>query len=145
MPMPGDTPIPVSRFSLSLAEESLRGGQIEAGQRRSADGRHRAEFHDSGYPEPLHRADGLHTDGLADVKVFLARSRLVDYDLVLLRPCAVDERQWVEGRIAPGDAEPEIRGAAVDDRLAVVADQLSLAVDTAVRDADIRKGADLLQ
>ena len=69
-----------------LAEESLRGGQIEAGQRRSADGRHRAEFHDSGYPEPLHRADGLHTDGLADAKVLLARSRLVDYDLVLLRP-----------------------------------------------------------
>ena len=38
-------------------------------------------------------------------------------------PGALDERQRIEARVAVGDREAEVRRAAVDDRLAVVADQ----------------------
>ena len=73
-----------------FAEKPLCRGQIEAGQRCAADGRHGPELHDSGEPQLLDGADCLHPDDLADAKVLFTRGRLIDHDLVFLRPCAVD-------------------------------------------------------
>ena len=55
------------------------------------------------------------------------------------RPVALDERERVEDGVAVGDREAEVRRAAVDDRLAVVADELRFAVDAALGRADIRR------
>ena len=128
-----------------LAKELLCGGQREAGKSGAADRSDRAELHNPRDAQLLNRSDGLHADCLADLEVFLAGGGLVDHDLSPLRPGAADQGEGVEGRIAPGDAEAEVGRAAVDDRLAVFADQLSLAVDAAVREADVRQGADLLE
>src|SRR5712691_1457142 len=129
----------------ALAKELLCGGKREAGKSGAADRPDRAELHDSRHVQLLNRPDGLDTDQLADLEVFFAGRGLVDHDLFALRPCARDQREWVEGRVTPGDAEAEIRRAAVDDRLAIFADQLSLAVDAPVGEADVWKGADLLE
>ena len=48
----------------------------------------------------------------------------------------VDERERVEDGVAVGDREAEVRRAAVDDRLAVVADELRVAVDAALGRGD---------
>ena len=76
-------------------------------------------------------------------EVLLAGSRLVDHDLARLRPRPLDERQRVERRVALRDAEAEIRRAAVHDHLAVVSDELRLAVDASLRLRDARHGAHL--
>src|SRR5206468_394336 len=77
--------------------------------------------------------------------VLLGGGRLVDDDLVSLRPTAGDKLERIEPGLAPGDAEAKVRCAAVDDRLAVLADQLRLAVDAAVGFGDVGQGANLLQ
>ena len=93
----------------------------------------------------LNRADRLDADDLTDPEVLLAGRRLVDDDLACLGPGPTDERQRIERRIAPGDAEAEIRRSAVDDRLAVLPDQLGLAVDAAVGLADVGERSHLLE
>ena len=124
-----------------LVEQPLRGLEVEAGERGAADRGDRAELDETRDAEPLDRADALHADRVADLVVLLAGRRLVDHDLVRLRPGALDERERVEARVAVRDAEAEVRRAAVDDRLAVVADQRRGAVDAALglRDAVDRR------
>ena len=54
-----------------------------------------------------------------------------------------DERERIEAGVAVGDAEAEVRRAAVDDRLAVVPDQLRLAVDAPLGRFDVGQAANL--
>ena len=83
--------------------------------------------------ELLDRPLGLDADRLADLEVLLGGRLLVDHDLVRPRPRALDERERVEGRVGVRDREAEVRRAAEDDRLAVVADELGrVGVDAAL-------------
>ena len=68
-----------------LVEQPLRGREVEAGERRAADRRDRAEPDDPGDPQLLDGALGLDADRLADLEVLLVRGRLVDDDLVRRR------------------------------------------------------------
>jgi hypothetical protein len=65
--------------------------------------------------------------------------RLVDHDLIGLRPGARDQLERIEARSAVRDAEAEVRRPTVDDRLAILADQVRLAVDLSLGLADFRK------
>ena len=126
-----------------LGEEALRSRQVEARERRAADRGHRAEFDDARDPQTLSRPVGLRTDLLSELEVLLAGRRLVDHDLAGAGPVAVDQFQRVEPRIAVRDAEAKVRSAAIHDRLAVVADQLSLAVDARLGGRDAGEGPHL--
>src|SRR5215218_8492385 len=75
----------------------------------------------------------------AESQVLLLRRRLVHDELAVLRPGAADKRKRIEGRIAGRDAETEVRSAPVHDRLAVVADELRLPVNTPLGFRDRRK------
>ena len=92
-----------------LLEEALRGGQVEAGERRSTDREARAEL-DDGRDAFAVRAFRLHADRLADLEVLLARGLLVHHDLVAAGPLAFDQGERVEDRIAVRDREA--RGSA---------------------------------
>ena len=74
-----------------LVEDALRRREVEARQRGAADGRNRAELDDSGDVEVLNRAGTLDADGVADLEVLLVGGRLVDDDLAVSRPGALDE------------------------------------------------------
>ena len=115
-----------------LVEQPLRGRDVEARERRPSDRGDGAELDQPGDVQPDDRPFRLHPDLVADAEVLLLRRRLVDHHLLSLRPRAVDERQRVEARGAVRDREPEVGGAAEDDRLAVRADQVRLAVDPAL-------------
>src|SRR5205823_12799920 len=98
--------------------------KIEAGQRGSSDRRDVAELDDARDPQVPHWSFRLDADRLADGEMLLVCHRLVDHDLVAVWPVSIDERERVERGVAPGDAEAEVRRSAVDNRLAVLADQL---------------------
>ena len=119
-----------------LVEEPLRRRQVEAGERRAAERRGRAERDEPGDLQLLHRALRLDADRVADVEVLLVGGALVDHDLVAVRPRACVEPQHVEGRLRVRDAEAEVRRAAEDDRLALRGRQLRLAVDAALDRGD---------
>ena len=121
----------------ALAEQLLRGREVETGERRPADGRHRAEADEAREPEHLGRAICLDPDPLAEPHVLLVRGRLVDDHFAGARPGALDERERVEARRPRGDAEAEVGRTAVHDRLAVLADQLRLAVHAALGGFDV--------
>ena len=114
-----------------LVEDLLRRRQVEARKRGAADRRDRAEPEDAGDAQTLDRPVALHADRLADREVLLVGGGLVDRHLAGPGPLALDEGQRVEDRVAVGDREAEVGRTAVDDRLAVVPDQLRLAVDAA--------------
>src|SRR5581483_59313 len=128
-----------------LVEEALRRRQVEARERRTADRGDAAEPDDPRDLQLLHRALTLHTDGLTDGEMLLLRHRGVDHDLVGPGPRAGDERQRVEPGRAARDRKAEVGGAAVGDRLPVVADHVRLAVHARLRLGDVGKAADLRQ
>ena len=70
---------------------------------------------------------------------FLSAVALSIDDLVRARPGAVDERERVEVGPRRVDGEAEVRGAAEDDHLAVLPDQVRLAADAADRVGDVRQ------
>ena len=117
-----------------LPLKALSRRQVEARERRAADREPRRELHDPGELQPLDWSLGLDADHLADLEVLLGGGLLVDDDLVRARPATFDEREWVERRVGIRDREAEVGRASVDDRLAVVADQLRrLGVDGTLR------------
>ena len=142
---PGSAATAISSSLPCLVEDLLSRGQVEARKRGAADRRDRAEPEDAGDAQTLDRPVALYADHLADREVLLVGRRLVDRHLAGPRPGALDEGQRVEDRIAVGDAEAEVGRAAVDDRLAVVPDQLGLAVDAALGCGDARHLAHLLE
>ncbi len=120
-----------------LLEHALRRGQVEAGQGRAADRQARAELHDSGDHELLHRPLDLDADAIARARgPFLRRGLLVD------------RSTWLGGGHDPStrlnglnlglgvrDREPEVRRASEPelDHLSVLVDELGrLAVDAAL-------------
>ena len=126
-----------------LPKSSCAVRQVEAGERGAADRRDGAEADEARDAEPARGPLGLNANELAELEVLLVGRRPVDHDLAVARPGAVDERERIERRVALGDAEAEVRRAAVDDRLAVVADQLRLAVDAALGVLDVGQRAHL--
>ena len=142
---PGFAATAISSSRPRFAEQVLRRRQAEARERGAADRRDRAEVDEAGDSEPLRRTLRLHADRLAELEVLLVRRGLVDDDVAAAGPGALHERERVEAGVAVGDAEAEVRRAAVDDRLAVVADQLRLTVDAALGRLDVGQTADLRQ
>ncbi len=128
-----------------LVEEALGGREIEARERRAADGGDRAEPDEARDAKPLDGTLRLHAELLTDLDVLLARRRLVDHDLTGLRPAAGDEGEGVEPGLRRIDAEPEVRRASEDDRLPVLADQLRLAAHAANRGPHVRQRLHLRQ
>ena len=128
-----------------LVEQALGRGEVEAGERGAADRRDRPELDESGDPEVLNRPSRLHADRVADLEVRLLRRRLVDHDLVHARPAARDERERIEGRVSVGDAEAEVGRAAVDDHLALLVDQMRVAVHATLGRGNARERANLGQ
>ena len=129
-----------------LVEQPLRRRHVEAGKRCPADvQRARAELDDARDLEPHDRPLGLNADLVADREVLVLRSLVVDHHLVAVRPVARDERKRIEARGAVRDAEAEVRGAAVDDRLVVRPDQMRFAADVALGGGDVRQPAHLGQ
>src|SRR5215207_11470327 len=143
--------LPISRLcrdgdlveSTALPEELLGGGEIEARQRGAADRRDRSEPDEPRDTKPLRGALRLDADRLAEPEVLLVRCRPINNELAGLRPGTLDERERVEGRVSRRDAEAEVRCAAVDDRLAVLSDQLRLAVDAPLGLRDRRQAPHL--
>src|SRR4029453_7869358 len=126
-------------------EEALRGRQAETGERCASDRCDGPELHQPRYAQALNRAFGLHADRVTYLEVLLAGSRLVDHHLVVARPCPLNERERIERRISRCDAETKIRSAAVDDRLAVAADELRVAVDSSFGLNDGGQGSALFE
>ena len=126
-----------------LVEEALRRREVEAGERRPADRGHGAVARDPRDPERLDRSPRLHADRLADLEVLLPGRRLVDDELVWPGPRALHEGQRVELRLRRIDAEADVRRAAEDDRLPVLADQVGIALNAAERCGDVRESLHL--
>ena len=103
-----------------LVEQALGGREVEDGERGAADRRDGAEPDDARRSEGTDRPLRLHADRVTDGEVLLACGRLVDRDLVAVRPVALGQSQRVERRVALRDAEAEVGRAAEDDRLAVL-------------------------
>src|SRR4029453_11988342 len=99
---------------------------------------HAAEFHDARDLEILDRAAALDADGVADLESLLVRGRSVDDHLVPSRPRAFSECQRIEAAVSVCNREAEVRGSAVDDRLPVVADDLSVAGGASFRLGHVR-------
>ena len=101
-----------------LVEQLLRGGEVEARQRRAADVE--AAEPNSTSPETRsgsHRAARLDADRVAHRDVLLAAVERVDHDLVRGRASVpLRQRQRVEPRLRGVDAEAEVRRAAERDR-----------------------------
>src|SRR5207342_1432386 len=114
-----------------LVEDALGGRQVEPGERRAAD-RDGLEVDDAREPKVLDRAERLDADLLPDLEALVVRRRLVDDDVAVAWPVAVDQDERVEATVAVGDAETEVGRAAVDDRLTVLPDDLGLAVDASL-------------
>ena len=94
----------------------------------------RAELDEAGDAELLDRPLGLDADLLARPRgPSSTRSRRRSRPRPSLGHAPLDERERVELGLRRVDAEAEVRRAAEDDRLAVLADQLRLAADAADR------------
>jgi hypothetical protein len=118
-------------------EDALRCREVEAGECGAADGRDRPELHDPGDAQVLHRPTALDADGVADGESFFVGGRSVDDDFVAPRPSALDQLQRIELARSVCDREAQVGRPAVDDGLAVVADELGVASDAAFRGGDV--------
>ena len=92
---------------------------------------------EAGDAQTLHRPVALNADDLAELEFSLS-AIASSIHFALSRPVARHQRERVEDEVAAGNREAEVGRAAVDDRLAVLPDDLRLAVDTALRRRNTR-------
>ena len=124
-----------------LAEEPLRGLQVETGERGAADDAAAPKFTSPETRNGSARPCPCTPIVMPTLMCFFDAVEPSITTSLALRPVPLHERERVEARLGGIDREAEVGGAAERDHLAVRADQLGLAADAADRGRNARQRA----